>query len=136
MDPISLKSKLAKLANSTISQLWQMSPLKEKVSIECHSLESSGAGAAHFARYQNNYTGRYDGVHLYGPTGRVDYTNSWKTIWMIAFPEQNHARAETGFGTAQKETHNNCEQANYQREQHHPSVQTKNRFSVFNQGNF
>ena len=136
VDPISLKSKLAKLANSTISQLWQMSPLKDKISVGCHSLESSGAGAAHFARYQNNYTGKYDGVHLYGPTGRVDYTNSLKTILMMTFPERNQSRSDTGFGTAQTESHNYCEQTNYQRGQYQPSVQTKNRFSVFNQGNF
>ena len=55
---------------------------------------------------------------------------------MMAFHEQDKVRAETGFGTAQAEGHDNCAQANYQRGEYHPSVQTKNRFSVFNQGNF
>ena len=136
MDPISLKPNLVRLANATLGQCWLNSAFKDKIIIGRHSLESSGVGATHVARYQNSKTGRCDGVHLYGPTGWVDYTNSVKTIMLIASPTSNSAKDNSGFGTSQPKNHNNCEQAKYQRKQYHPPVQTKNRFNVLNQGNF
>ena len=47
VDPTSLKPNLVKLANATLSQLWLNSPIKHKISIGYHSLNSSGVGAAH-----------------------------------------------------------------------------------------
>ena len=64
VDPISVKCNLARLANATLGGLWLNSPLKDKIIIGRHSLESSGAGAAHFNRYQNKNTGKYDGGTL------------------------------------------------------------------------
>ena len=133
VDPLSVKPTLAKLANTTLGQLWLNSPLKDKIFIGQHSLESSGVGTAHFARYQNSHTGRYDGVHLYGKTGYTDYTNSGKTILMIGLPKYN--ATQTATGNTQSGNHANCEQTQYQK-QYQPSVQTKNRFNVLNQGNF
>jgi hypothetical protein len=52
VDPTSLKTNLAILANTTLSSLRMNSGLKEKIFIGCHSLESSGSGAAHFDRFQ------------------------------------------------------------------------------------
>ena len=98
VDPTSLKSKLARLANATLSQLLVISPLKDKIIIGRHSLMTSGDNDAHFTRYQNYKTGRYDGVHLYGNTGCTDYTASVKQILMLALPED----------------HTNCMQAKYQ----------------------
>ena len=69
VDPTSLKANLARIANAALGLLWLSSPLKDKIFIGRHSLENSGTGAVHSARYQNQYTGHYDGVHLYGPTG-------------------------------------------------------------------
>ena len=63
---LKMKCNLARLANATLGGLWLNSPLKDKIFIGRHSLESSGAGAAHFNRYQNKYTRKYDGVHLFG----------------------------------------------------------------------
>ena len=133
VDPTSLKPKLARLANSTLGQLWLNSPLKDKIHIGRHSLESTGAGATHFKRYENNKTGRYDGVHMYGQTGCKDYTNSLKTILMMALAEQ--PMADFGVGTALG-GHNDCEQAKHQKKHYQPHVQTSNRFSLLNQGNF
>ena len=59
-----IKSHLARLANSTLSQLWSLSLLKNRIFIGRHSLECSIAGATHLARYKNRVTGQYDGVHL------------------------------------------------------------------------
>ena len=110
--------------------LFLFCPLKDRIVIGRHSLENSGSGKAHHARYEDQNTGRYDGVHLYGYTGRKDYTNSVKTILMLAM-------SETGFGTAQTGYHNSCPQAKYQKEKYQPTVDTRNRFSVLNsnQGN-
>ena len=130
-DPISLKPDLARLANATLGQMWLNSPLKNRIFIGHHSLESSGNSSAHFERYQNQNSGRYDGVHLYGKTGRRDYTNSVKSILMMAFPEVNPAT--TKCGSAQQNSHEKCPQTNYQEKtKYHPSVQPRNRFNVFN----
>ena len=130
-DPSSLKPDLAKLADVTFGQLWLSSPLKHKIFVGRHSLESSGAGQAHFARYENNKTGRYDGVHLYGKNGCQDYTNSVNSILMLALTDDSQFNNQNGFGTAQRNNHNNCPQAKFQKKPQ-PNVQTQNRFSVLN----
>ena len=132
MDPTSLKPNLARLANSTFGQLWHNSPLKDKISIGQHSLESNGVGTAHFDRYQNQKTGRYDGVHFYNRKGRADFTNSLKTIFLLALSQLNPTQSVNGFGTAQGD---NFTEAGYQRN-FGPSVPTRNRFNVLNQGNY
>ena len=107
-----VNSKLAGLANTTLSQLWVISPLKDKIIIGRHSLESYGTGATHLARYQDYNTGRYDGVHLYGRTGCRDYTDSVKTILRLALPEQQACPAPP------TDCHKTCPQAKYQWEQY------------------
>ena len=104
VDPTSLKPVLARLANATLSQLWLNSPLNDKIIIGRHSLESSGAGAQHLARYKNQRTGKYDGVHLYGEMGRTDYTNSVKTILMLALSELNSGNHQMSAGQLSQAT--------------------------------
>ena len=135
VDPHSVKPNLAKLANIHLGQLWLNSSMKEKIFIGRHSLESPGAGAAHFRRYQSSFTGRYDGVHLYGQTGHTDYTNSVKTILSLALPisQPNYLAPKFVKTKVKVDDHTNCPQALYQR---HQSVQVKNRFDVLSQGNF
>lgn len=137
VDPTSLKPNLVKLANATLSQLWLNSPIKHKISIGYHSLNSSGVGAAHVERYQNQNTGRYDGVHLYGRTGCKDYTKSLRNILISAQIHQNPTQTKTQCDqTQQKDNHMNCPQANFQKEKtFHPSVKTNNRFNVLNSPN-
>ena len=48
--------------------------MKDKIAIGIHSLECSGGIKE--ARYRNNKNNRYDGIHLYGPSGRKAYTIS------------------------------------------------------------
>ena len=112
-----IKLGLAKLANIHLGQLWLNSSLKEKIVIGRHSLESSGAGAAHFRRYQNRFTGRYDGVHLYGQTGHTDYTNSIKTILSLALPKShpNYFAPKFNQLKVKVDNHTNCPQAIYHR---------------------
>ena len=136
VDPTCLKPTLARLANSTLGQLWLNSPLKDRIFIGRHSLESYGSGHKHEARYVNQVSGKSDGVHLYGPKGCEDYTKSVKIILAQAILKNNRAKTSTECGTAQPESHSNCPQAKFQRKTTvHPSVATQNRFSVFNQGN-
>ena len=144
-DPHSVKPNLAKVANIHLGQMWLNSPLKDKIFIGRHSLESPGVGAAHFRRYQNSFTGRYDGVHLYGQRGYTDFTNSVKTILSLALPvtHQNSTADKLGKMKVKvvSEDHTNCPQARYQsrmaaRNNYHPSIQISNRFDALNQGNF
>ena len=143
-----LRSQLVKIANNALTHFRLSSPCKDMIVIGQHSLESSGAGYTHMARYQDYYTGRYDGVHLYGITGAKDYTDSVNTLLMMALSDQ-----ETGM----KEEHTDCEQAQYQRRQamktrqtgyrygqhvnkvpqfaHSGPISTQNRFDIFSQGN-
>ena len=144
-DPMSLKPKLAKLANATLGELWFNSQHKHKIFIGQHSLESSGMGASHLDRYREQNTGKYDGVHLYGKEGRTDYANSVNTIMMLALEGRNNININAESGTAQCDDHSNCPQSQYQRRlqakyqrRYQPSISTSNRFSVLNSnlGNF
>ena len=139
LDPTALKPDLARLANATLSQLWMNSPIKDNIFLGHHSLECSGTGDTQLAKYKNQSTGRYNCVHFYGPNGCRDYTNSVKTILMLALSGQNFNTTATKGGPAQSNNHSNCPQAKFQTQQsYHPSVQPRNRFGVFisNLGNF
>ena len=150
------KSELTKLANSTLGQLWVLSPLKGRIVIGRHSLESPGVGPTHLARYKDHNTGRYDAVHFYGRSGVRDYTDSIKSIMMIAFSDKEAAQSSARTQTV--DDHLREEQAQYEwsqgqskhtnrqgqsntehryGKQAQPSqpIPTQNRFQHFNQGN-
>ena len=71
-DPHSLKAALSQLFNDTLVQLWLGSPLKERISIGSHSLECNGGIRDSRYRLKN----RFDGIHMYGVSGRKAYTES------------------------------------------------------------
>ena len=73
-DPMALKPALAQLFNNTLAESWLDYPKKENIVIGIHNLECSGGVKE--ARYRNLKYNRYDGVHLYGPSGRKAYTIS------------------------------------------------------------
>ena len=75
-------SALAKLANATLQNLCLHSQLKNKINVGKHNLESYGVGKTHERRYRNTGTGRYDGVHLFGPSGVKDFTESLSSIML------------------------------------------------------
>ena len=153
-----LKSDLTKLANATLDQLWVLSPLKGRITIGRHKLESPGVGTTlHLARYKDHTTGRYDAVHLYGKSGVRDYTDSVKSILLIALSDEQEAQPMPSTNTY--EDHLSEEQAQYKcrqtqskrsnrqtngNEKHsygkqtqpRQSVPTQNRFEYFNQGNY
>ena len=127
VDPTSLKSKLARLANATLGQLWLKCKQKSQIVIGQHSLEGSGTGVAHMARYKDLNTGRMDVVHHYGRNGFEDFTNSVSSILMSGMTDV--------CGTAPAGNHNDYTQA---RRGNQSALPTKNRFNVFNsnQGNY
>ena len=75
-----LNSNLAKLANTTLSKLWEDSCFKDKIVIGKHLLIDYGVGKTHNSRYGNLETGKYDGIHLYGPSGAWEYTKNLNNI--------------------------------------------------------
>ena len=75
-DPHSIKAALSQLFNDTLVQLWLGSPLKERMTIGTHSLECHGG--IRDARYRNGK--KYDGIHMYGPSGKKSYTESVLSI--------------------------------------------------------
>ena len=110
-------------------------------------------------RYRDYYTGRYDGVHMYGFTGIRDYTDSVRSILLMAFPDELSDQPRTELGNRMREDHTWCEQTQYQqwRQAHRRSnrhtgsaqyrygqsynhgaqfIPTHNRFNILNQGNY
>ena len=63
-DPTHLKSNLAKFANSTFNQLWHSSGLRDKIMIGKHSISSEEVVINDI--YKNEWSGRYDGLHMLG----------------------------------------------------------------------
>ena len=152
------RAKLAKLANFTLNQLWSLSTLKSKISIGHHSLESTGLGLTHLARYKDLSNGNYDGVHLYGRTGVRDYTDSVRSILTVSLSVDTPAQSVPwSVSGSRDDDHTSCSQAQYQwrqlqkihknRQTHssantryvnnssYRSIPTQNRFNVFSQGN-
>ena len=137
-DPTGLKSKLATFANSTLTQLWQSSPMKNKIVVGKHSLDCPDDMIN--AWYKDDSSGRYDGVHLYGSRGRDAYTKSVLEIIKSALPTPQY---KTGSASSPS-PHANCAQTVYQRAQKQKrvtnsahqssnnaySVPTNNRFEV------
>ena len=149
------KSDLANLANSTLGQLWVLSPLKGRIIIGRHSLENPGAGPTYLARYKDHNTGKHDAVHFYGRCGVRDYTDSVKTILRFALSDGDAAppsassntddhlskeQAQYQWSQAQgrhnnRQGHSNTEHRYSNQAQTSQHIPTQNRFQSFNQGN-
>ena len=59
---------------NTLTDLWIKSPVKDRIFVGNHNIECSGG--IRESRYRNIQTGAFDGVHLYGSSGRKAYTRS------------------------------------------------------------
>ena len=71
-DPHAIKAALSQLYNDTLMQLWLASPLKDRLTIGSHRLECSGGVRESKYRFRN----KFDGVHMFGQSGRKAYTES------------------------------------------------------------
>ena len=123
-DPLSLKTELSTLFNSTLTKSWINSKHKSNILIGEHKIECKGAKKE--ARYRQVGTGFFDGIHLLGRMGKVAYTDSVLDIVEVA----GLAKSEKTIAQHQP-SHRNT----YEKESTY-SVTTQNRFNVLsNQGN-
>ena len=101
VDPLGLKPSLALLFNNTITGLWMDSPIKDKIFIGEHNIDCTGA--IRESRYRQTKSGKYDGIHLYGSSGRKAFTLSVLNILKAA----NVTSSDHDF-------HQSCAQYKYQ----------------------
>ena len=142
VDPLGLKSALAKYANNTFSQLWLNSKEKNRIMIGQHNLSTGGSGANHDDWFRNINSSKYDGVHFYGYSGRKNYRRSLLNIFQKAFgpivqqPQDAHKESQNVHKQSQNvhkqsqntphhnqnssqylDSHQSCPQAQYQQRQ-------------------
>ena len=108
-NPPGFKSSLSKVFNESLDQLWSDCAIKEKLIIGNHNLDCSGG--VFEARYRNIQSDRFDGVHMYGPSGIKAYTGSVLNVLSSAKlvkvnPPKYH-----------EDDHKSCNQARYQAKQ-------------------
>ena len=111
VDPMGLKPTLALLFNNTITSLWMDSADKEKIFIGNHNIECTGAIKE--SRYRHTKSGKYDGIHLYGSSGRKAYTLSVLSILKVA-----------NVTSSEHDYHQSCAQFKYQNKQNRQSGQS------------
>ena len=101
VDPLSLKPALSQLYNNTLTAEWMDSQYKDKIMIGNHNIECSGAIKE--ARYRETKSGRFDGIHLFGASGRKTFTLSVLNIFRSC-----------KFTSSEHDYHQSCEQYKYQ----------------------
>ena len=137
VDPYSTKAGLAKLYNETLYKKWLSSPIKERLLIGKHSLDCS-IGAQE-ARFKNRQQNRYDGIHMYGPSGRKAYTESLmcilKDAGLVKRPPPTYFHMYSKSLSRQNLT---PERSSFPENTMVPNtytITTSNRFDVLSQGN-
>ena len=135
IDPFSVKPAMAQLFNQILDQRWLESAQKNRLIIANHRLECSPG--SYETRYRNRRSGQYDGVHMYGPSGRKAYTESLLFILRQAglikkSPPQYFRRYHTKLDIVHN-TENEFHTAEPRSRIY--SVPTSNKFSVLSQGN-
>ena len=105
-----MKQKLSKLYNETIDILAASSDCKDKIIIGNHDLDCSGGVL--LARYKDCISGKFDGLHMFGPSGQKAYTNSVMKVLssaqlVVSIPPKYYEEYD----------HQNCPQSRYQARQ-------------------
>jgi hypothetical protein len=124
VDPTQLKPKLAKLANNIYNQLWHSSGLKDKIVIAPHTLDCSDDLID--ARYKDDRTGRYDGIHMYGAGAKQAYTHSLLQIFKSFLPSPVVSESSPSF-------HSTCPQTRFMNSRKKKTLsanQRSNKYSV------
>ena len=164
VDPLSLKPALSQLYNNTLTDEWMNSQYKDRIMIGTHDIECSGA--IQQARYRETRSGKFDGIHMFGPSGRKFYTLSVLNIFKYckilsseyeyhqSCPQYKYQESQRNKTTFRKTTYNkttyqrstNQRSTNQKTENRHStnyrsafSIPTQNRFSVlsgYSQGNW
>ena len=131
-DPMSLKPALSQLFNNTLTEEWMNCPSKDRIFIGAHNIECTGAIKE--ARYRETRTGKYDGVHLYGSSGRKVYTNSVLNILQTAnLISEDYLYHQTCPQSNYQATQNNISHTTYQRK--HNSIKSNMKHTNFSQYN-
>ena len=105
-DPTGLKPKLTKYANETLAKLFLNSPKKDRIVVGRHILDCS----EHMlnARFKDDWSGKHDGVHMYGSDGKRAYIESVMRILKSVLPSSQNS-ASSSF------SHYDCSQTKYQK---------------------
>ena len=103
-DPLSLKPALSQLFNSSLTELWMKCPQRNKIVIGNHNIDCNGAIKE--SRYREPKTGRMDGIHMLGNSGRKFYTLSVLNILRAA-----------QLTSSEHDYHQSCAQYQYQTRQ-------------------
>ena len=123
VDPTGLKHKLARFANTTFHQMRESSEYRDKIVIGEHGLLC--VGDQFEARYRDEKTNKYDGVHMYGTFGMRAYTRSLTRILQSVL-----STIPSNVSTTMAPiNHTTCPQAKYQHSSRY-AVSVQNRFSI------
>ena len=109
-NPPGLKHLLSDLYNETLDKLYDECEYKDRVIMGDHDLEC--AGGVLQARYKDSLANRFDGVHMYGPSGKKAYTESVMKILNSA-----QLVKTTPPKYYEEFYHKNCRQTRYQSKQ-------------------
>jgi hypothetical protein len=120
VDPLSLKPALAKYANVMFHNLWMESPMKSKIIVAAHSLQYNNDTFE--ARYKDDKTGKFDGVHMYGSAGKTAYTRSLINIFNQAVASKSNGSSKSN------DSHTTCPQTRYSQQKY--SVPVHNMFDI------
>ena len=101
VDPLSLKSSLFLVFNTSLTNLWMEFPDKERIHVGRHNIDCNGA--IREARYRHTKSGKFDGIHLLGSSGQKAYTLSVLNIFKAA-----------GIISSENNYHQSCAQFKYQ----------------------
>ena len=155
VDPYDLKPVLSELYNRTLVQCWMSSNLKDRINVVGHTIECSGS--IREARYRETKTGKFDGLHLLGSSGRKAYTNSVLNILKLAgmvdpnfdhsdCPQTRHQAGNRNYGRRNNNLQmdvdsrkSECGKKVFSDVYNNYQVPTKNRFNGLednNQGNY
>ena len=128
VDPTKLKPKLAKYANSVLTEMLLSSDAKDLIMIGKHSLDISEDMVD--TVFRDDWTGRFDGVHMYNGRGASLYTKSVVQIFKaLLSPHQMESNGSTS--SPSSSFHDACPQAQYQERQRKKQSQMNNdRYSI------
>jgi hypothetical protein len=92
--------------------LWHSSALKDRIVIGKLNLECSGDQIE--GRYRDDWSGRYDGVHLYGSQGKITYSSSVGQILKSALSTSHLTSSPSSLSST---FHSSCPQTQFQQSQ-------------------
>ena len=132
VDPIGIKPQLAQYANSTFHQMWQSSAMKDRLTLGVHSLSCPDDVLT--ARYRDENSGRYDGVHMYGRQGMKAFSSSVILILKSFLTPANKTATNDDHSSCPQTKHMNDKKKTtkpeYQTNQTNYTIPVRNKFDI------